>query len=178
MKSRSGTSECPLPDHALLARYTRGGGYADCYTTQVAWCVTHAQFVEAFYTGAVFKIERLLIRWFLSRPSTDVEVRQLAAGERSTFAAWRVEERTANQLLMCDIAGSTRSWLMVSPTEGSQGTRLFFGSAVVPMVHKPSGQRRMSFLFKALLGFHKVYSRVLLGSARSRLVRAQRTRGR
>lgn len=135
--------------------------------------MAHSQFVEAFYTGAVFKLERLLIRWLLSRPSTDTEVRQLASGERETFSAWRVEARTDDQLLMCDIAGSTRSWLMVAPLEGSAGTRLLFGSAVVSAIDKRTGQRRMGVMFRLLLGFHKAYSRVLLSAARSRLERSR-----
>jgi len=157
----------PLPPGALLAAYARSGAYTDCYAVEVATSVSHAQFVEAFYTGGVFKLERALIRLFLSRASTDAQARQLARGEIGEFAAWRVEEQTTNQLLMCDVAGRTRSWLMVEPTVA--GTKLFFGSAVVPSVDRTTGERRMGYLFKVLLGFHKVYSRVLLNSARSRL---------
>jgi hypothetical protein len=49
--------------------------------------------------------------------------------------------------------------------------RLYFGSAVVLVTDKASGQVRMGFRFKALLGFHKLYSRILLYAARSRLAR-------
>jgi len=160
----------PLPPGALLAAYASSGAYTDCYAAEVATSVSQAQFVEAFYTGGVFKLERALIRLFLSRASTDVQARQLARGEIGEFAAWRVEEQTTTQLLMCDLAGQTRSWLMVEPTVA--GTKLFFGSAVVPSVDRTTGERRMGFLFRALLGFHKVYSRVLLSSARSRLAGA------
>lgn len=133
--------------------------------------MSHAEYVEAFYTGAVFKLERLLLAWFVSRPSTDAQARELASGRLNTFAAWQVEARSTNQLLMCDLSGRTRSWLMVAPvqTAGSASTRLYFGSAVVPVHGKASGQPTLGFPFKALLGFHKVYSRVLLGAARSRL---------
>ena len=157
----------PLPPGALLAAYARSGAYTDCYAADLAASVSQAQFIEAFYTGGVFKLERALIRLFLSRASTDAQARQLARGEIGEFAAWRVEEQTTTQLLMCDLAGRTRSWLMVEP--GVAGTRLFFGSAVVPSVDRTTGERRMGFLFKALLGFHKVYSCVLLSSACSRL---------
>lgn len=164
---------CPLPPGSLLARYAAAGAYTDCYAAELPRKVTQAEFVQAFYSGAVFRIERLLIRLFLSRPSTDEQVRQLAAGEASEFAAWRVEGRTPDELLLCDIAGRTRSWLMVS-AHGA-GTRLHFGSAVVPERDRATGEGRMGFVFQALLGFHKVYSRVLLGAARRRLM-AQRTR--
>jgi hypothetical protein len=165
---------CPLPDEALLARYARGVAYTDCYSTEVARSVSHAEYVETFYTGAVFKLERLLLAWFVSRPSTDAQARELALGARSTFAAWDVEDRALNQLLMCDMAGRTRSWLMIEPLRSgsSPATRLYFGSAVVPARDKASGRPRLGFLFKSLLGFHKLYSQVLLRAARSRLARS------
>lgn len=163
---------CPLPPEALLTRYSGPAGYADCFTTELQRPVSHAEFVEAFYTGGVFKVERLLLRLLLSMPSTDAQARQLAAGERENFAAWRVEDRATNQLLMCDLGGRTRSWLMVSSTGSGLATRLYFGSAVVPSERRSGGEQTMGFLFKALLGFHKIYSRVLLSSARSRLAAA------
>jgi hypothetical protein len=96
--------------------------------------VSHAEFVEAFYTGGLFKVERFLLRVFISRPSTDLQARQLAAGELNEFAAWRVEARAVDQVLLCAIDGRTRSWLMVSAAAVPGRTRLYFGSAVVPKV--------------------------------------------
>lgn len=159
---------CPLPQGSLLSRYA-AGAYTDCYATELPTSVTQAEFVQAFCTGAAFRIERLLIRLFLGRPSTDAQVRRLAAGEADEFAAWRVEGRTADELLLCDIAGRTRSWLMAAPH--GTGTRLHFGSAVVPTRDRATGAARMGFVFRALLGFHQLYSRVLLGAARRRLMR-------
>ena len=165
---------CPLPPEALLTRYSGADGYADCYTTELQRTVSHAEFVEAFYTGGVFKVERLLLNLFLSKPSTDAQAKQLATGELEHFSAWRVEGRTTNQLLMCDVGGRTRSWLMVAPATSGLATQLYFGSAVVPAKRSSNGKQSMGFVFAALLGFHKLYSRILLGSARSRLVRASR----
>jgi hypothetical protein len=167
---------CALPEQALLTKYARDGAYTDCYATEVARPVSQAEYIEAFYTGAVFKLERLLLAWFVSRPSTDAQAKELASGVLSDFAAWRVEGRSTDQLLMCDLSGRTRSWFMVSPvqTGSSTSTRLYFGSAVVPVHDKASGQARLGFPFKALLGFHKLYSRVLLHAARSRLTRPTR----
>lgn len=164
-----------LPAGALLAKYSRGGSYTDCYVTDIARAVTHAEYVEAFYTGAAFKLERLLLAWFVSRPSTDGQAKQLAAGALSRFAAWDVEARTADELLMCDLSGRTRSWLMVAPlaTGGAPATRLYFGSAVVPAHDRASGRKRVGLLFRSLLGFHRIYSRVLLHGARSRLLRVR-----
>jgi hypothetical protein len=160
---------CELPRGALLGKYQGAGGYADCYVAEVAGKVTQAEYVEAFYTTAVFKVERLLLAWFVSRPSTDPQARELAAGSADRFAAWSVEGRSANQLLLCDFQNRTRSWLMSEP--GSAGTRLYFGSAVVPAVSRRTGKAAMGPVFAALLGFHKLYSRVLLRAAISRLAR-------
>lgn len=151
-----------LPDHALLQRYRSQGDYTDCFAIDVPRQVSHAAFVEAFYTTAVFKLERALLSLLASRPSRDAEARELAAGRREQFAVWSVEARAPGQLLMCDIAGSTRSWLMA--VEAGQGTRLYFGSAVV--------RKRQGGAFRALLGFHKLYSRILLRAAATRALKA------
>jgi hypothetical protein len=159
-----------LPAHALLAAYGRDGGYADCYVTELPRVVTHAEYVEAFYTTWLFKLERLILAWLVKRPSTDTEARLLALGGRDAFAAWSVEGRAGNQLLMCDFQSRTRSWLMLEP--GPSSTRLYFGSGIVPHVDRETGKKRMGPGFRALLGFHKLYSRALLAAARARLARA------
>ena len=169
----------PIPAHALLTKYANSGAYTDCFATEIARTVSHAEFVEAFYTGGLFKVERFLLRVFISRPSTDLHARQLAAGELTEFAAWRVEARAVDQLLLCAIDGRTRSWLMVSAAEVPGRTRLYFGSAVVPKptpVNSPdaTGKPSLGFVFKALLGFHNWYSRALLSAAAARLERASR----
>jgi hypothetical protein len=130
--------------------------------------VSCAEYVEAFYTTSVFKLERAILGTVVSRPSTDAEARQLANGERATFAAWTEEARSPDQLLLADFSGRTRSWLMVVPSAAG-GTLLYFGSAVVPMRNRASGRASLGPLFGTLLGFHKLYSRALLLSARSRL---------
>lgn len=163
----------PLPDDALLARYLRDGGYADCYATEIARPVSHAQFVRAFYTTWLFKLERWLLSWAVARPSTDAEAARLAAGETETFAAWSVEARAPDQLLMCDFQGRTRSWLMVLATADGTRTCLLFGSAVVPSGAATGGRRAAgNWVFRLLLGFHKLYSIALLRAARVRLASA------
>jgi hypothetical protein len=171
---------CELPPNALLRRYLEQGAYTDCYMVDVDHPVSQAEYVEAFYTTRVFKLERLLLSWFASRPSTDRQVRDLANERLNTFAAWNVEARVGGQLLMSDMHQRTRSWLMCAPAAGAAagGTRLYFGSAVVPIKGTRSGQARMGFAFRALLGFHKLYSKVLLRAASSRLDSAADRRGR
>jgi hypothetical protein len=160
-----------LPPDALLRRYRNIGAYADCYVADLPWPITQAQFVEAFYTTWLFKIERQILAWLVAKPCTDAQANELATDARSEFAAWSVEDRAADQLLLCDFQGRTRSWLMTAPLtiRGQQGTRLYFGSAVVPLVSRRTGQATMGPVFGALLGFHKVYSRLLLRAAASRL---------
>ena len=167
---------CPIPDGALLTNYLREGTYTDCYVTDIRGSVSHPQYVLAFYTTRVFKLERLILKLAVSKPSTDDQAKQLAAGSIDVFAAWDVEARSENQVLMCDFHRRTRSWLMVAPIESSSGmrTRLYFGSAVVPVKDSRTGRLTLGFGFRALLGFHRVYSEVLLYAAKSRL-EAQRS---
>ena len=164
-----------MPQAALLAKYARAGAFSDCYTLEIPATISQARYIEAFYTGRVFKLERLILRWLVNRPSTDAEARELAAGPRNAFAAWTVEGRTADQLLMCDYLGRTRSWLMTAPCGSGDlpATRLYFGSAIVPVIDESTGQSTLGFPFKLLLGFHKLYSRVLLSSARARLAQLE-----
>src|SRR5690606_27974393 len=107
--------------------------------------VSQAAYVHAFYTTPLFRAERLVLQWLASRPSTDLQARQLASGATEDFAAWCVEARTERQLLLRDVTGRTRSWLMAAPRGGNDdgdgrgGTRLYFGSAIVPVTDPRSG---------------------------------------
>ena len=163
----SGIEPCDIPPSAFLRRYLDGRGYADCYRTDAGRPVTQAEFVRAFYTTRLFKLERLILRVFASRPSSDADAARLASGEAEQFAAWRVEARADDQLLLCDFTGRTRSWLMATPLPGG-ATRLYFGSAVVAAEGAVPG--RMGFPFDVLLRFHRLYSRLLLHAA-SRAIR-------
>ena len=158
---------CALPDTALLQRLRDGGAYTDAYAVDVAEVVAHARFVEAFYTTWVFRLERAVLAVAMARPSTDAQARALARGERDDFAAWRVEARSDGQVLLRDVRGRTCSWLMCEPVAG--GTRLYFGSAVVPVRDPRSGRPALGPGSAALLGFHRVYSHVLLWAAVVRL---------
>ncbi len=131
----------PLPEGALLARY-RDSGYTDCFTTEIHARVGLERYVEAFYTTPLFRVERFVLACF-GYGSSDESVARLANGEDEPFAVWQVEARSADQLLLSDVAGRTRSWLMSVPNDDA--TRLFFGSAVVS--HSTG--------FRVLLGFHR-----------------------
>jgi hypothetical protein len=142
------------PSGALLESYRRDGGYVDCFAAEVPRAVSLSQLIEAFYTSRAFRPERWLIGTLLGKRASNADVARLAAGEVKRFSAWSVEARCDDQILLCDYQSRTRSWLMVQPVPG--GTRLYFGSAVV----KPGDP-----VFKALLGFHRLYSRLLLKGA-------------
>lgn len=164
---------CPLPDASLLARYRlQQGTYTDCYSAEIAGNVSQADFVEAFYTTWVFKLERTILKWTVSKPSTDAQAKRLAQGDLDVFSAWTVEDRCEDQLLLCDLHGRTRSWLMTVPLEGSSGsgTRLYFGSAVVPPKGPGTDGNDIGAGFRLLLGFHKLYSEILLRAAKNRLL--------
>ena len=168
---------CSIPDDALLNNYLGEGTYTDCYVTEIHGTVSQARFVTAFYTTSVFKLERFILKIAVSKPSTDDQAKHLAAGSIDAFAAWNVEARSENQLLMSDFHRRTRSWLMIVPVSSTNGTctRLYFGSAVVPVKHSKTDKLILGFGFRALLGFHKLYSIVLLYAARSRLDAQQRS---
>ncbi len=164
-------TSCPLPENALLNSYQQNGAFTDCYCTQIPNAITHSQYVHAFYTTPVFKLERSILKWAVSKPSSDAQVALLAEGKTDTFSAWSVESRCENQLLLCDYQKRTRSWLMIEHVKGDNciQTRLYFGSAVVPRKNTNAGRASFGLVFHALSWFHKIYSVVLLFSARSRL---------
>ncbi|MEO7409816.1 MAG: hypothetical protein ABIU10_00645 [Sphingomicrobium sp.] len=155
--------------NALHSHYAASGGHADCYAADVPAPVSLADFVYAFYTSPLFRLERWILAVVLGKPSTDAEAKAVAAGDApfdrhgakgcdtAVFAAWTVEARTDDQLLTCDYQGRTRSWFMVQPGEP---TRVYFGTAIAA-----SRGGRIPFAFRALMPFHRLYSRALLWSA-------------
>lgn len=163
LRQMNGTvAEAELPSDALLERYRTEGGHTDCYVAEVARAVDLGELITAFYTSRAFRPERWLLGTLLGKKANDADVARLAAGQTEQFSAWTVEARRGDEILLCDFQGRTRSWLMVSPIAG--GTRLHFGSAVVP-----AERRADRLVFSALLGFHRWYSRALLRGAIGRL---------
>ncbi|MEM9403535.1 MAG: hypothetical protein AAGA44_13745 [Pseudomonadota bacterium] len=161
-----------LPDDALLARYavTDDGEalphYTDCFTTQIEHSVNLTAYVRAFYTTPLFRCERFILR-LLGMGSSDDDIDALLAGQQTHFAAWTQEDRSDDQLLMCDIHARTRSWFRVVPEVS--GTRLYFGSAVV------IDGEQMRAPFRAMIPMHRFYSRQLLRAATRRLKARQAT---
>jgi hypothetical protein len=163
--------KCPVPANTILEAYSMNGAYADCYETQVPCRVAFSEFIFAFYTTPLFKLERWILKLTVAKPSTDMQARQLAEGVMSEFAAWHVEDRRENELLMCDFRGQTRSWLSVAPVKTVNGdrTQLYFGSAVLPIRNPKTGGLALGSGYQILLGFHKVYSVLLLYTSGQRI---------
>ena len=163
-----------VPNDALLRTFRGGthperwGSYADCFAVGVDRSVSLAEFVFAFYTSPLFRIERGLLRLLINAPSSRSDARAVADGTADKFAAWYVGQRTATQLLMCDRYERTRSWFRVAPKSGG-GTHLQFGSAVAARRGEHGEIPRRPAAFKPLLSFHVVYSQALLRAARTNL---------
>jgi hypothetical protein len=153
----------PLPPDSLLARHSRAGDHADCYTIDVPGAVGLEAFVEAFYTSRGFLPERLFL-YLVGRGASAADARMLAQGGTACFAAWQVEARAERELLLRDYLGRTRSWLYAEPLP-SGGTRLHFGSGIIRREGDGAGDRAERGLFRLLLPFHARYSRLLLSAA-------------
>ena len=74
-----------LPASAFLQRYSGDGGYADCFSVEVAGEVSLSRFIEAFYSSAVIKPELIAVGLLFSRPASNAQAKQLAGGDVKTF---------------------------------------------------------------------------------------------
>lgn len=160
-----------VPACALSVSYQATGAFTDCYYIDVPMDVSLADLIGAFYTTPLFKLERAILAMVCRKPATDEHAVQLAEGRLTSFSIWTVETRQAQQILLREFTGSTRSWLMVEPAEHHQGTRLYFGSVVVPRKKDNHGEPVFGVLFHLLGGFHRVYSRGLLSFAARSLLK-------
>ncbi|MEO0574720.1 MAG: hypothetical protein AAF004_04590 [Pseudomonadota bacterium] len=152
-----------LPRNALLQRYNVDGHYADCFVVVVPRTIDLVAFIQAFYTTRLFRLERLVLSVALRRRITDTDVDCLARAETDAFAAWTVEARRDKEILLCDIAGRTRSWLACE-TDTAGTTTLRFGSAVL------ARDGALSPLIRATIPLHRCYARALLRAAHRRLL--------
>lgn len=126
-------------------------------------------YASAFLTSPLFGLELWLIEKLAGKPSTPEEARQLARGQGERLAVWHVEARDANQILMCDSSGQTRTWMMVAPGSKPGHTQLYFGSGVIAKSAGPGEAARIGWGFRALGSVHVLYSRMLLQAAADQL---------
>ena len=163
-----------VPEDSLLAKYRTGSStkdasnYCDCFTIKINREVNLDEFIYAFYTSVVFRVERRILAIVLGIPATDEHAKELSLGKTDRFSAWIVETRLDNEILLRIPKSRTGSWFMVRQDLESEAgsTELLFGSVVLPKKH----QNSFGFLFHSLSGFHKLYSRALLNSAKKRLI--------
>ena len=165
--------EAELPSNALTQEYKQQECLTDCYYLDVEMNVLLTNYLGAFYTSPLFKIERAIISAVTFKYTTDRDALALAQGDADFYSMWVTEERRDNQILMREMTGRTRSWLMVCPIVNGEKkmTRLFFGSVVMPKKQLESGAKQFGRLFYMLDGFHRAYSRALLKSAYNKLLK-------
>lgn len=157
-----------LPKSAFLNDYEhRAGVYTDCFQTELPKGGTLESYINAFFNTWLFRIERMILSTAAKKPVSDEDIARLAQGTSNTMSAWQVERRDADQILLEVPQTPIRTWLMRSG-EGEK-TQLYFGSAILPDAVDRNGNAKMPFLFHALLGFHKLYARALLFSAKRAL---------
>ena len=177
-----GISQKPVPDFSLLRNYRAPlhgdawTAFLDCFTAEVTSTVSLPEFISAFYNSLPFWLERRIIQAIIGRPSTRQDVQALASGTTDHFSAWVVLERNDTQLLLGDYRGQTRSWLAVKPLPAG-GTQLLFGSGIRSVPDPVTGAPSRSLGFRALGGFHVLYSQVLLAAARQRLATGKARQG-
>ena len=138
-----------IPIGGLLDAYARQpGNYTDCFTMDIHKTVTLREFILVFFNSPVFRLERLLLGLFASRPSVKEDVINLADGASDTMAAWKVESRNKNQLLLAVDGGPIRTWLMVEQHPNKPGvSRLYFGSAVLAVERRPNAEPKIDKMF-------------------------------
>lgn len=70
--------KCPAPEDTFLRNYLIQGNYIDCYTTAIAKQVSFPEFIFAFYTTWLFKIEAFILTFTARKPSSDVEAKKVS----------------------------------------------------------------------------------------------------
>jgi hypothetical protein len=133
------------PSASFLWQCHQAGSYTDCYRVEIERTVTLAEFIQAFYSTGLFQLERKILKWAVARPSTDQELNLLADSRIATFAAWAVDARSVDQILLTDFTAKTRSWLMTETitNASTRATYLYFGSVIVPARKLDCGKPEM-----------------------------------
>jgi len=162
------------PVKALTLKYANNGSYIDCFFIDIERNVNLAEYIEAFYTTPLFKAERVILAILMGTISSDLEASALAQNKTVRFAAWTIEARLHDQMLLCDITERTRSWLMIESGKNDNKpiTRLYFGSVVTPKMISREGRATFGILFRFFGKFHILYSLALLRSAYRQLAKS------
>jgi hypothetical protein len=148
------------------------GSFVDCYYIDIPQEVTLDNYIKAFYTTSLFKIERTILSIATFKQAIDMHAVELSRGTSENYSVWTVESRVSNQIMLRDFTGKTRSWLMVQKSKVNEETftRLYFGSVVMPKAVSKNGQAKFGLLFHVFGKFHQLYSRALLNAAYNQLL--------
>lgn len=161
----------PLPDDSLLARHRGPECYRDAFRVEVPGDVSLAELITVFFGSGAFLPERTALR-LIGRGAGRAEIAELADGRAKRFAAWELEAREENELLMHDFLDKTCCWLAVSPggeapdlagglpRPGAGRTYLWFGTGVRDFEGP---------IISRLREAHRWYARWLLAGAARRL---------
>ncbi|MEM9173429.1 MAG: hypothetical protein AAGA84_12075 [Pseudomonadota bacterium] len=154
-----------------LGRYATGDNYTDCFSVRIEARVSLEQFLAAFYGSRLFALERRFLANALGHRSTQADIDALAEGSTDKFAAWQVEFRGDDNILLCDVSGRTRSWLKCQPDRRSAtpATALMFGSAVLRREGHSFKARLSRALIRLTIPLHRLYARALLRAAKNGL---------
>ena len=155
-----------------MQQYTEiEGCSADAFKDNVKFPVSLEEFIQAFFGSNAFQMERTLLKIIGKPYVSPADIKALAASQQTQFAIWQVEAQSDHEIMLKVGNGPIRSWLMVLPEQNGK-TSLYFGSAVLPQDKTKNGTPQIGFLFRALIGFHNFYSRLLLNSATKKLIQA------
>ncbi|QZD91391.1 hypothetical protein K3162_07340 [Qipengyuania xiapuensis] len=160
-----------LPPESLLARRRGPECYRDAFRASVTGEVSLGELITAFFSSRTFLTERMALH-LIGRGAGHAEIAALAAGRTQRFAAWEVEAREEEELLMHDFLDKTCCWLAVSsrgedgaldgplPVPETGRTYIWFGTAV---------REFEGPIVSRLRGAHRWYARHLLEAAARRL---------
>jgi hypothetical protein len=152
--------------------------------------ITLQEFQEAFLCSPVFRTELWMLSMMgVADPETtsDGNAIDVASGEKSTFGPWtawavdgsREKAVTAQSLpssacvvMRCYISGKPfcDTWWAVEKTLDNKLPELVFGTAMKAPYDGEKGNFMSSLLVAVLDPFHRLYSRILLASAKATLL--------
>ena len=136
--------------------------FADSFAVPCSGAPTLAQLLTAFYGSWVFWPERVLMGVLWRGSTSKAALEALAGGFGDRFGAWRVVQRSENEILLRDKRGATASWMAVVAGQ------VMFGSVLYT---QDRDTVKKSVLWRALTAFHTLFSRMLLAAAARRLER-------
>lgn len=152
--------------------------------------VSLQDFHYSFLSSPLFQLELWMLTYISTVDpaiTTSQHLRFVASGDKSSFGpwtAWGVEGKrkeritsssdpaSACQIMRCYISGKPfcDTWWAVEKSPDCQSPELVFGTAMI----RTSGQKP-SFMWKLTDPFHRLYSRLLLASAKYNLIRQSET---